>query len=143
MKTHQMCGTPTYWSWLAMRVRCTYPGSRSYPDYGGRGIKVCERWADSFENFYADMGLRPLRHTLSRRDNDGDYSPDNCAWADVYQQAKNKRSTIAIRIDGETMCLKDWCRRFGLGYVMVYKRLQRGWALERALQVEGCDVAHV
>jgi hypothetical protein len=133
MKTHQMTGTPTYWSWVAMRVRCNYPKSERYPNYGGRGIRVCERWS-KFENFLADMGQRPNGKTIERRDGNGNYEPSNCVWASTDEQNRNKRSTVNVTIDGETLCLKDWCRRFGLKYITVVMRIRRGATHLQALE---------
>lgn len=89
--THRMTGSPEYRSWNAMRTRCNNKGHHKFPDYGGRGITICERW-NKFENFYADMGPRPsLNLSLDRIDNDGNYEPSNCRWATLKQQARNKR----------------------------------------------------
>jgi hypothetical protein len=74
-----------------MKVRCYNTKREDYPDYGGRGIKVCDRWKDSFTNFLADMGPRPLGTTIDRRDVDGDYEPSNCWWATYEHQNVNKR----------------------------------------------------
>lgn len=82
--------TPEFRSWLAMRQRCYYEKSEKYLRYGGRGIKVCDRWRDSFENFLVDMGARPEGMTLDRIDNDGDYEPGNCRWATPAQQMENR-----------------------------------------------------
>jgi hypothetical protein len=87
--------TPTYNSWRAMVERCTYPPHPFYADYGGRGIAVCDRWRHSFAVFLADMGARPVGHTLDRLDVDGDYEPGNCRWSTVKQQRWNRRDMAA------------------------------------------------
>lgn len=92
---HNMLNTRTYYSWQSMRKRCYYPKHEQYPNYGGRGIRVCERWLsprDGFAAFVADMGLRPPGMTLDRRDPNGDYEPGNCRWATSFEQAHNKRA---------------------------------------------------
>lgn len=83
--------SPTRQSWKAMKNCCLNENQENYPDYGGRGIKICERWLNSFENFLADMGERPAGTTLERRYVDGDYSPSNCMWATSSQQRRNRR----------------------------------------------------
>lgn len=90
--THGMTGTRTYRSWESMKRRCLNPNERAFPNYGGRGITVCERWLASFENFFADMGECPPGLTLDRRNNDGNYEPGNCRWATYSEQARNRRS---------------------------------------------------
>jgi hypothetical protein len=83
--------TPTYCSWRAMKGRCNHVSNNRYYAYGARGIKVCARWMQSFENFLKDMGERPSGMTLDRKDNDGDYTPKNCRWADAKTQASTQR----------------------------------------------------
>jgi hypothetical protein len=88
--------TPTFNSWSSMRDRCRRRKAAAYPNYGGRGIKVCDRWADSFENFLADMGERPAGTSLDRIDPLGNYEPGNCRWATAQEQSRNRRKTDEI-----------------------------------------------
>lgn len=88
---HGMHGTPTYYSWYAMRRRCNYEKAQNYPYYGGRGIKVCEQWDRDFSAFFEDMGTRPVGTTLDRKNNNGDYTPENCRWATYVEQRANQK----------------------------------------------------
>jgi len=132
--THRMKGTPTHNSWCAMKQRCNYAQSKQYPAYGGRGITVCARWNDSFENFLADMGERPKGMTIDRINSDGNYEPKNCRWATDPDQQRNRRSTILIERNGVTKCVKDWCEELGLKPDAVYGRIRRGATPKEALR---------
>lgn len=91
-RSHEQSGTLVYRVWRSMKYRCSNPRAKDYPDYGGRGIKVCERWLNSFENFLADLGPRPTpQHSIERLDNDGNYEPGNCVWATKQEQNRNRR----------------------------------------------------
>ena len=92
VELHGMDGTPEYFSWVDMRRRCYNPKRPAYKDYGGRGIKVCDSWNNSFIAFFENMGYRPSEnHTLDRIDNEGDYTPENCRWATKEVQSRNQR----------------------------------------------------
>ena len=98
---HGMSGSSEYGTWRAIRSRCEKPEATSYLYYGGRGIKVCERWRESFENFFADMGLKPTpKHTIDRIDNSGNYEPGNCEWKLMAEQAINKRKFRSVTSHG-------------------------------------------
>ena len=112
-------------AYTAMISRCERPSSISYPNYGGRGIKVCERWRNSFDAFVSDMGFRPEGRSLDRINNDGDYCPENVRWATKEQQAANKRTTILITIDGETNPLSVWCKKFGISPQAAFHRIRK------------------
>lgn len=131
---HLLSRHPSYRSWVDMISRCSDPRDKDFKDYGARGIRVCERWADCAA-FVEDMGARPPAMTLDRVDHNGNYEPDNCRWATQIQQARNRRSTVLLTFNGKTQCAKDWATETGLRYQTLLSRLKAGWPVARALSV--------
>jgi hypothetical protein len=126
--------TPEYRSWQGMIRRCTNPDEPCFHRYGGRGIKVYQRWLDSFEAFFADMGPKPTpTHTIERSDNNGHYEPGNCVWATKTEQARNRRSARLLLFRGETKPLWEWAEITGLDRSTIEGRLGLGWPIERVL----------
>lgn len=124
--THGKTSTKAHRAWLGAKARCCRVTSTNYSDYGGRGIKVCRRWLNSFENFYADMGDPPSpSHTLERKDNNGNYEPKNCIWADRLTQRLNNRNVRLIEFRGVTKCLSYWAQEIGMTRGSLKKRLAR------------------
>lgn len=133
LRTHCMHGTPEYQAWRAMLSRCQNKNVPNHPGYGGRGIRVCERW-QVFENFISDMGRRPSpAHSLDRIDNDGNYEPENCRWATNTVQQRNKRNAVLVTWAGETLPVREWEDRLGFRKELLYGRLKKGWSVERAM----------
>lgn len=123
-------------AWKNMKMRCCNPKTLSYNLYGGRGIQVCERWLNSFENFLADMGEKPVpkrRYTLERKDTNGNYEPANCIWATHKEQARNLRCNRIVEHEGDSKTLAEWSEISGVEYNKLRKRLNRGWAIGAAL----------
>jgi len=129
---HASALTPTYKIWRGMRARCNNPNMTGYGDYGGRGIQVCARW-DSFESFLEDMGDRPDGHQLDRINNNGNYEPSNCRWVTPKINNRNTRQTRFVTAFGKTRCVKEWSEITGINHVTLYKRLDAGWPVEKAL----------
>ena len=130
---HGMYGTPEYRSWQHMKSRCFNPNHKNYLDYGGRGIKVCDLWLN-FENFLADMGLKPTaKYSIDRIDNDGDYCPDNCKWSTQTEQVNNRRSNRLITIDDVTLTIAQWAKKMNISEQLIYGRLKLGWSEYRAV----------
>lgn len=116
-----------YSLWLNMKQRCTNPNFINFKDWGGRGITMCERWINSFENFYEDMGSQPAKRMgIDRVNNELGYSKENCRWATQKQQNNNKRNNKVIEYMGRTQTLSQWCEELGLVYSRIFHRFSRG-----------------
>lgn len=116
------------------RQRCYNPKCRDYKYYGGRGITICDRWLESFDNYLEDMGLRPAGMTLERKDNDGPYAPENCVWATRSTQGQNTRQARFITYQGETHTMSEWERRLGWKAGTLKARLGTlGYSIEEAM----------
>ncbi len=136
-KTHGMTKTNEFKIWSKMRERCYNKKDKSYSRYGGRGIKVCDRWLESFSNFFADMGPRSSsKHSIDRINNNGNYEPDNCRWATAKEQANNRRFVKPYTIHGITDSVSGHAKRLGLHKHTLFSRLRMGWSLERAFRSE-------
>lgn len=116
---------------MAMRDRCTNPKRDSFKHYGGRGIKVCERW-QVFEHFFSDVGEGKDGWSIDRVDNNGDYEASNICWAMQVHQARHTRTNKIVTVRGITDCVAALAERFNIRPVTVYHRLKRGWPTERA-----------
>lgn len=125
---HGHCSKKTITSefrcWDAMKQRCINPNHKSYKDYGARGITVCDRWMNSFENFLNDMGLRPSnKHSIDRIDNNDSYYPENCRW--YTEQNKNTRANQWRTYDGRTQIVADWRREFNIPSTTFYRLVNK------------------
>jgi len=128
--------TPEYRAWSMMKARCYTTSNKKYPDYGGRGIEVCEEWlaSDGFEKFLEHVGRKPSpTHSIHRIDNDGNYEPGNTKWATRKEQNRHRRNSVLVTINGETKCLAEWAESSPVKYETARKRLKKGWSPEDAL----------
>ncbi len=130
-------GSLEYKAWSQAKNRCYNSNAPQYKDYGGRGIKMCDRWLNNPELFFVDMKANPtnnsVRYTLERIDVNGDYSPENCKWADYTEQANNKRTNCIIEFNNQSHTLMEWSRITGLKRETIKDRLNYGWSIEDAL----------
>lgn len=137
-QTHNRSKSREYEAWRSMKKRCLNPNDKNYVHYGGRGIKVCDRWSNSFENFYEDMGDKPDNHSLDRKDVNGNYEPNNCRWATQDEQIRNRRNSIMVSYKGEVSILKDFCKSHNLNYGTILSRINKyNMTLSEALKKSG------
>jgi hypothetical protein len=125
----------TYRVWAGIRTRCVNPKDTAYQNYGGRGITICDRWKDSYENFLEDMGERPGKeYSIDRIDNEKGYSPDNCKWATRKEQHRNTRRNVWIEFNGQRKVASDWAAEYGISATTLkYRIFKAGWDVEKAL----------
>jgi len=129
--------TPEYRAWRAMLNRCRNPRCPQWADYGGRGIRVCDAWAASYEKFLADVGRRPSPAlSIDRIDGNSHYEPGNVRWATDTEQIRNRRNTIRVRWEGEELPLIDLCERLGVPYTRAISRHMRGLPIEKVMSPE-------
>lgn len=126
MTTHGMSDTDEFRIWKGIIKRCTNPKDVNYEHYGGRGISICDRWKNSFENFYADMGPRPSpKHSVDRLENNGDYEPSNCRWATDEEQANNKNNNVTYEYDGQRYTVAQLARLCEISHPAMVSRLKK------------------
>lgn len=131
---HQGSYLPEYRIWRGMKTRCNNKNDKSYPDYGGRGIKIL--W-NNFADFIKDVGSRPSEaHSIDRIDYNGHYGPENVKWSTSKEQNNNTRFNLIVNYKGETLNLTQLTERFGLKYMSVWKRISElGWSVENAIEI--------
>lgn len=131
-KRHGMTGSPEYGVWQSMIQRCTNPNNRNYHRYGGRGILICERWM-KFDNFFEDMGFRPVGKWIDRLDNNAGYFPENCAWRTREEQMNNLEKSRILEAFGKKKTVAQWSRELGINRATLFKRIRMGWTGEKIL----------
>lgn len=131
---HGMSKTKTYRVWKGILSRCYNTHRKVYYRYGGRGITVCDRWRNSFENFYEDMGDMPEGLELDRIDNSGNYEPGNCRWVTPKEQSRNRRSNLYLVYNGKRMALAEFAEITGIKYWIAQKEIKKGVAPEEIVR---------
>lgn len=126
--SHLQSGSRIYGIWQGMKRRCQNTKEKKYHRYGGRGIKVCQEWEESFQSFYnwaLENGYKEDL-TLERKNNDGNYEPSNCTWATVKEQCNNRCTNIVVEVEGETLNLQELSGKYGINYSLIHSRYSRG-----------------
>lgn len=132
-----------YIAWDKMKQRCNNPNTSNYKNYGARGVKVCDRWSESFKNFIADMGEKPSpNHSLDRfPDVNGNYEPSNCRWATYKEQQRNRRDNRNITLNGETRTMSEWCEIKNIPKYLVSCRINSlKWSPSKALSFQSSTI---
>jgi len=132
-KKHYGSYTRLYGVWSSMKRRCSSKKHKSYTDYGGRGISVCDEWKNSFEAFrdWSYLNGYSSELTIDRIDNDGDYCPLNCKWSTPMEQGNNKRNNVVLTYNDETLTLKEWSLKLNIRKDTLSKRIKSGWDIDR------------
>jgi hypothetical protein len=136
--THGHCSggkaSTEYRAWRGMIRRCTNPKDKYYFNYGGRGITICDRWLNSFENFLSDAGLKTNpKHTLDRINNEGNYEPGNIRWANRFIQMRNTRKNVFLELNGQRKTVSEWAEIYGINDNVIRNRLLDNWSVEEAI----------
>lgn len=132
---HGMSYAPEHRAWDKIKRRCYSENDNRYKNYGGRGIKMCERWKNSFESFYEDMGDRPSsEHSIDRIDVNGDYEPSNCRWATSTEQSRNKMNSLFVNVNGKEIHLKEIAEIHNIGYETLLHRFKKGMGYENLIK---------
>lgn len=130
----RLSGHPLYSVWQGMKRRCDNPNFPHYANYGGRGIRVCDRWKHDFQAFLQDMGDKPSPlHTIDRIDPNGHYAPENCRWATRKEQSRNIRNNRYVEIDGQRHLAADIAEKIGVKADTIIERVQRGLSIDAVL----------
>ena len=137
--SHGMSKSREYKSWSHAKARCNNPKDPKYPEYGGRGISMCQRWTGSFSEFIKDMGLAPEKHTLDRIDVNGNYEPGNCRWATAKTQGNNTRFNVRLSVGEFNGTLKQFAEHIGANYKRLHKLVRtKGLSVEAAVELMNC-----
>ncbi len=127
--------TRTYRAWYNMKTRCNNSTNKNFPDYGGRGVSVCDRWQSSFANFLEDMGECPPKHEIDRIDVNGHYEPGNCRWVMHIVNVRNTRANRILEFRGQSHCITEWAEIIGIQESTIRARLRYGYSVDEALSM--------
>ena len=141
--THNASYTKEFRIWVKIKERCYGDYCKEYKYYGSRGIIMCDRWLNSFENFLEDMGKRPSdKHTIDRIDNNGNYTPENCKWSTMKEQCRNRRNNHFLLFNNELKTISEWSEITGLSISAINGRIKRGWVMEEMLTIPPRGIRH-
>lgn len=134
-RTHGMTYTSEFTTWQTCKARCYNPKNHKYKNYGARGIKMCQKWMESFAAFFHDMGNKPSpKHSIHRINNDGDYEPGNCKWATYKEQARNRTNNRFIEVGGERITVAEFAERNNIDQRIIHSRLNKGCPVSELLK---------